>query len=72
MNDNLQRFFLVIHKQNLSIEMPEHHYGVFATGETIRFEVNASEETPVYYGLGVPLQDIPEADFEFLSRTVLR
>lgn len=57
---------------DLSIEIPEHHYAVFATGETIRFEVNASEQSPVYYGLGVRLKDMPEDDFEFLSRTVLR
>jgi hypothetical protein len=57
---------------DLSIEIPEHHYAVFATAETIRFEVNASEETPVYYGLGIRLKDMPEEDFEFLSSTVLR
>jgi hypothetical protein len=57
---------------DLSIEIPEHHYAVFANAETVRFEVNASEETPVYYGLGVRLKDIPEDDFEFLSTTVLR
>ena len=57
---------------DLSIEIPEHHYAVFVTAETIRFEVNASEETPVYYGLGVRLKEIAEDDFEFLSRTVLR
>jgi len=57
---------------DLSIEIPEHHYAVFANAETIRFEVNASEETPLSYGLGVRLKDIPEDDFEFLSSTVLR
>lgn len=57
---------------DLSIEIPEHHYAVFANAGTIRFEVNASEETPHSYGLGVRLKDIPEDDFEFLSSTVLR
>jgi hypothetical protein len=57
---------------NLSIEIPEHHYAVFATGETIRFEVNSSEKTPVYYGLGVRLKDMVEDDLEFLFSTVLR
>jgi hypothetical protein len=57
---------------SLSIEMPEHHYAVFATGETIRFEVNSSENTPVYYGLGVRLKDMVEDDLEFLFSTVLR
>ena len=57
---------------NLSIEIPEHHYALFATGETIRFEVNSSENTPVSYGLGVRLKDMPEDDLEFLSSTVLR
>ena len=57
---------------NLSIEIPEHHYAVFATGETIRFEVNSSENTPVYYGLGVRLKDMVEDDLEFLFSTVLR
>ena len=57
---------------NLSIEIPEHHYAVFATGETIRFEVNSSENTPVYYGLGVRLIDMVEDDLEFLFSTVLR
>ena len=57
---------------NLSIEIPEHHYAVFANAQTIRFEVNSSGETPVYYGLGVRLKDMPEDDFEFLSSTVLR
>jgi hypothetical protein len=57
---------------NLSIEIPEHRYAVFATGETIRFEVNTSENATVYYGLGVRLKGMPEDDLEFLSRTVLR
>ena len=57
---------------DLSIEIPEHHYAVFANAEAIRFEVNAGEETPLSYGLGVRLREIPEDDFEFLSTTVLR
>jgi hypothetical protein len=57
---------------DLSIEIPEHHYAVFATGETIRFEVNTSENTLASYGLGVRLKDMPEDDLEFLSSTVLR
>ncbi len=59
-------------KLNLSIEIPEHRYAVFATGETIRFEVNTSENAMVSYGLGVRLKDMPEDDLEFLSSTVLR
>ena len=59
-------------KLNLSIEIPEHRYAVFATGETIRFEVNTSENATVSYGLGVRLKDMPEDDLEFLSCTVLR
>jgi c-di-GMP-binding flagellar brake protein YcgR len=62
MNENL----------NLSIEIPEYQYAVFATGETIRFEINPSENTPVSYGLGVRLKDMAEDDLEFLSTTVLR
>ena len=57
---------------SLSIEIPEHHYAVFATGETIRFEVNSSENTPVYYGLGVRLKNMVEDDLEFLFSSVLR
>ena len=57
---------------HLSIEIPEHHYAVFVAGEVIRFEVTSMETTPVSYGLGVRLKDMPEDDFEFLSRTVLR
>jgi hypothetical protein len=57
---------------DLSIEIPEHHYAVFAVGKTIRFEVKSSGQTPVYYGLGVRLKDITEDDCEFLSTTVLR
>ena len=57
---------------NLSIEIPEHHYAVFVTGETIRLEVNSSENAPVYYGLGVRLIDMVEDDLEFLFSTVLR
>ena len=57
---------------NLSIEIPEHHFAVFANAEAIRFEVNVSEETPLSYGLGVRLREIPEDDFEFVSATGLR
>ena len=57
---------------NLSIEIPEHQYAVFATGETVRFEINPGENTPASYGLGVRLTDMAEDDLEFLSTTVLR
>jgi hypothetical protein len=57
---------------SLSIEIPEYQYAVFATGETIRFEIQPSENTPVSYGLGVRLKDMAEDDLEFLSTTVLR
>jgi hypothetical protein len=57
---------------DLSIEIPEHHYAVFATGEAIRFEVDTSENNPISYGLGVRLKNMLEDDFEFLSSTVLR
>ena len=56
----------------LSIEIPEHSYAVFANAEAIRFDVYASDETPVSYGLGVRITDLPEDDFEFLSSTALR
>jgi hypothetical protein len=57
---------------SLSIEIPEYHYAVFATGETIRFEVNSGEKTALSYGLGVRLKEMPEDDLEFLTSTVLR
>ena len=69
---NLEELPDINENLDLSVEIPEHHYAVFANAETIRFEVNATEETPVYYGLGVRLKNIPEDDFEFLSTTVLR
>ena len=57
---------------SLSIEIPEYQYAVFATGETIRFEIEPSENNAVSYGLGVRLKDMTEDDLEFLSTTVLR
>jgi hypothetical protein len=57
---------------DLSMEVPEHHYAVFVSAEAVRFDVYASENTPVSYGLGVRLIDISEDDLEFLSTTALR
>ncbi len=57
---------------DLSIEIPEHHYALFTMAEPVRFDVDESESTSVFYGLGVRLKDIPEDDVEFLSTTALR
>ena len=56
----------------LSIEIPEYSYAVFANAEAIRFDVYARDESPVSYGLGVRITQIPEDDLEFLSSTALR
>ena len=57
---------------DLSIEIPEHGYALFANAEAIRFDVYPSDESPVSYGLGVRITNLPEDDLEFLSSTALR
>lgn len=57
---------------NASMEIPEFHYAIFGTGETIRFEVSSRENTAVSYGLLVDLKEMPVDDLGFLASNVLR
>ena len=57
---------------DLSIEVPEHNYALFAKAEAVRFDIVDDDDAAFSYGLGVRLIDYSEEEQEFLATTVFR